>query len=112
MVMQPKLLSLFHYGLYTYRDFYKRRRSQWFWSLLQFRNLLYTEDKDSLDECSACRKAAIYTQGNTNRINTDTNIHALSGIRTHDPSVRANEYSSYLRPRGDCDRLFHFLLSY
>jgi hypothetical protein len=31
-------------------------------------------------------------------------IHALSGIRTHDPSVRASEDSSCLRPRGYCDR--------
>jgi hypothetical protein len=33
------------------------------------------------------------------------NIHALSGIRTHDPSVRASEDSSCLRSRGYCDRL-------
>jgi hypothetical protein len=32
------------------------------------------------------------------------NIHALSGIRTHDPSVRASEDSSCIRPRGHCDR--------
>jgi hypothetical protein len=32
------------------------------------------------------------------------NIHALSGIRTHDPSVRASEDSSCLRPRGCYDR--------
>jgi hypothetical protein len=35
----------------------------------------------------------------------NTDIHALSGIRTHDPSVRASETSSYLRPHGHCDRL-------
>jgi hypothetical protein len=29
----------------------------------------------------------------------NTHIHALSGIRTHDPSVRAREDSSCLRPR-------------
>jgi hypothetical protein len=29
-----------------------------------------------------------------------TDIHALSGIRTHDPSVRASEDNSCLRPRG------------
>jgi hypothetical protein len=29
----------------------------------------------------------------------------LSGIRTHDPSVRASEDSSCLRLRGHCDRL-------
>jgi hypothetical protein len=33
-----------------------------------------------------------------------TYIYALSRIRTHDPSVRANEDNSYLRPRGHCDR--------
>jgi hypothetical protein len=35
-----------------------------------------------------------------------TDIHAFSGIRTHDPSVRASEDSSCLRPRGHCDRLW------
>jgi hypothetical protein len=38
-----------------------------------------------------------------NRINAHTNIHALSGIRTRDPSVRANKDSSFLRTRGHCD---------
>jgi hypothetical protein len=33
-----------------------------------------------------------------------TGIHALSGIQTHDPSVRASEDGSCLRPRGHCDR--------
>jgi hypothetical protein len=42
------------------------------------------------------------TQDSTNRINAD--IHALSGFRTHDSSVQANEHSSCLRPRGHCDR--------
>jgi hypothetical protein len=32
-------------------------------------------------------------------------MHALSGIRTHDPSVRAGEDGSCLRPRDHCDRL-------
>jgi hypothetical protein len=31
-------------------------------------------------------------------------INALSGIRTHDPSVRAGEDSSCLRMRGHCDQ--------
>jgi hypothetical protein len=31
-------------------------------------------------------------------------IHASSGIRTHDPSVRASEDSPCLRLRGHCDR--------
>jgi hypothetical protein len=36
-----------------------------------------------------------------------SDIHALSGIRTHDPNVRASEDSSCLRPRGRCDRQWH-----
>jgi hypothetical protein len=34
-----------------------------------------------------------------------SDIHASSGIRTHDPSVRAGEDSLCLRRRGRCDRL-------
>jgi hypothetical protein len=41
-----------------------------------------------------------YTQNNTN-----TDIHALSGIRTHDPRVQASEDTSCLRPRDHYDRL-------
>jgi hypothetical protein len=33
-----------------------------------------------------------------------TDIHASSGIRTHEPSVRAGEDSSCLKPRGHRDR--------
>jgi hypothetical protein len=57
--------------------------------------------QDSLDGVSARRKAATYTQGSTNSINAhNTDIHASSGIRTHDPSVPASEDSSCLRPHG------------
>jgi hypothetical protein len=45
------------------------------------------------------------TQTQNKRIHRP-NIHALSGIRTHDPSVRASEESSCLRSRGYCDRQF------
>jgi hypothetical protein len=37
-------------------------------------------------------------------INAHTDIRALSGVRTYDPSFRAGEESSCLRPRGHCDR--------
>jgi hypothetical protein len=36
--------------------------------------------------------------------NKRTRIHALSGIRTHDPSLSAGENGSYLRPRAPCVR--------
>jgi hypothetical protein len=36
---------------------------------------------------------------------THTDIHALSGIRTQDPSPRASKDSSCLRPHAHCDWL-------
>jgi hypothetical protein len=60
---------------------------------------------DSLDGGSARRKAPTYTQNNTSTELTHTDIDALSGIRTHDPSVRAGEDDSSLRLRGHCDLL-------
>jgi hypothetical protein len=43
------------------------------------------------------------------RINAHTGIHALSWVRTHDPSVRASEESSWLSPCGYCDRLRYYI---
>jgi hypothetical protein len=45
----------------------------------------------------------LHTGQHKHRINAHTDIHALSGIRTHDPSFRASEDISCLRPRGHCD---------
>jgi hypothetical protein len=47
----------------------------------------------------------LHTGQHKHRINAHTNIHALSGIRTHVPNFRASEDSSYFRPRGHYDRL-------
>jgi hypothetical protein len=58
------------------------------WSLLQFDNLFYT-DGSTLDLGSASLKDAAYTQDNTH-----TGMHALNGIRTHDPIVRTGENTS------------------
>jgi hypothetical protein len=46
------------------------------------------------------------THGATQTQNKDTDIPASSEIQTHDPSVRASEDSSCLRPRDHCDRLY------
>jgi hypothetical protein len=54
-----------------------------------------------LDGRSARHKAATCT----NTEYTQTDIHALNGIRTHNPSVGANEDSSCLRPSVHCYRL-------
>jgi hypothetical protein len=37
-----------------------------------------------------------------------TDIHALSEIRNHDPSVRTREGISCPRPLGHCDRQFPY----
>jgi hypothetical protein len=58
-----------------------------------------------LDGGSARRKAATYTQNNTNTEKEHTDIYASSVIRTQDSGVRAAEDGSCLRPRGHCDRL-------
>jgi hypothetical protein len=58
--------------------------------------------QDSLDGWSARRRAATYTGQHKHRLNA--NINTLNGIRTRDPSVRANEDISCLRPRGHCYR--------
>jgi hypothetical protein len=57
--------------------------------LLQFRNL-FTQTVGLLG------RVISPSQGR----HLHTGIHALSGIRTHDPSVRESEDSWYLRPRG------------
>jgi hypothetical protein len=46
----------------------------------------------------------LHTGQHKHRIKAHSNIHALSGIRTHDSSVQARENSSCLRWRGHCDR--------
>jgi hypothetical protein len=69
---------------------------------LQFLNLRYSVGLFGR-EISPSQGRYLHTEQHKHRINTD--IHALSGIRTHDPSVRASEDGSCLRPRGYCDRL-------
>jgi hypothetical protein len=44
------------------------------------------------------------TRQHKHRINANTqNINVINGIRTHDPSVRASEDNSRLRPQGYCE---------
>jgi hypothetical protein len=49
----------------------------------------------------------LYTGQHKHRINAHTNIHASSRIRTYDPSVRASEDSSCLRPLVYRDRYYY-----
>jgi hypothetical protein len=53
----------------------------------------------------------LHTEQYKHRINAhNTDIHVLSGIRTHDPRVLASEGSSCLRPRGHCYRHVFFYI--
>jgi hypothetical protein len=74
--------------------------------LIQFRNHFYTDGRTPwTSDQPVARPLPKHrtTQTQNKRIHTP-NIHALNGIRTHDPSFRASEDSSCLRPRGYCDR--------
>jgi hypothetical protein len=46
----------------------------------------------------------LHTGQHKHTINAHTDIHALSGIRTHDSRVRESDDSSCFRLRGHCDR--------
>jgi hypothetical protein len=52
-------------------------------------------------EMSPSQGRYLHTGQHKHRKNAHTDIHALSGIRNHNPSIRA---SSCLRPHGHCDR--------
>jgi hypothetical protein len=71
------------------------------WPLLQFRNLLYM---DGRTPWTSDQPVARLLPTHKHRINAHTDIHGLSGIRTHDPSFWASEESLCLRPRGTCNR--------
>jgi hypothetical protein len=68
--------------------------------------ILYTQLVGLLGQgISPSQDLYLHTEEHKHRINAhNTDIHALSGIRTHDPSVQAGEDSSHLRPRGHSDR--------
>jgi hypothetical protein len=84
--------------------------------LIQFRNH-FSQTVGLLGRViSPSQGCYINTGQHKHRINAYThtpNIHASSGIRAHDPSVRASEDSSWLRLRGCCDQypLYYTYLS-
>jgi hypothetical protein len=74
------------------------------WPLLQFLDPIYAVDRAPWRVISTSYGRYLHTEQHKHRIISHTDIHALSGIRTHDPRVRASKDSSCLRPRGHCDR--------
>jgi hypothetical protein len=70
--------------------------------LIQFRNHFYVDDRTPWPSNQSVARPLpkhMTTQTHNKRIYT-SNIHASSGIRTHDPGVRVSEGSSCIRPRG------------
>jgi hypothetical protein len=62
------------------------------WSLLQFRNNFFTQTVGLLGRVIRPSQGRYeYTGQHKQRINAYADIHGFSGIRTHDPSVRASE---------------------
>jgi hypothetical protein len=78
------------------------------WPLIQFPDLFTIGRTPWASDQPVARPLPKHrtTQTQNKRVHTP-NIHALSGIRTHDPSVRENEDSSCLRPHGHCDQRSH-----
>jgi hypothetical protein len=72
------------------------------WPLFQFLNLYTVGRTPWTGDQPVARPLPTHRTTQTEQTHTD--IHALSGIRTHDYSVRTGEDGSCLRPRGHCDR--------
>jgi hypothetical protein len=100
-------LSAFYTSLYPARYFF----FQWFFQPIQDPGLLlspviiFTDSRTpwTSDQPIARPLPKRRTTQTQNECIHTPNIHALSWIRTHHPSVRASEDSSCLRPRGNCD---------
>jgi hypothetical protein len=102
-----KSLSFIKLIAYKFWNFF-----QWLFQPIQGPGLLFSSVSFSTDGRTPWTSVQLVarplpkhrtTQTQNKLINTQ-NIHALSEIRTHSPSVRASEYSSFLRPYGYCDR--------
>jgi hypothetical protein len=78
------------------------------WPLHQFRDLLYTDGRTPWTGDQAVARPLPTHRAIQKEKNTHTNICALSGIRTHNPNVRASKDISCLRALSHCDRHKHF----
>jgi hypothetical protein len=93
--------------LYHYYYYYYYGSTTLSWALAAFLcSLSYTQSVELLGRgISPSQGLHLHTEQHKHRINAhNTDLHALSGIRTHDPSVRASEDSSCLRPLSHWDR--------
>jgi hypothetical protein len=90
---------------------------QWLYSLLLGSGLFFSFVIISTQSVGLLGRVISLSQGHylqtgqhKHRINAFTDIHALSGIRTHDPRVRASKESSCHRPSGYCDRQIYIYM--
>jgi hypothetical protein len=72
------------------------------WPLFQFLNHIVprTQSVELLGRGISPSQGRYLQTKNTNTEKTGTDIHALSGIRTHDPSVRASELFHAFHKKG------------
>jgi hypothetical protein len=79
------------------------------WPLFQVLNPIHSR-YDFSDGGSARRKATTYIHTEQ----THTDIHASSGIRAYDPTVREGEDVTCIRPCGECDRplAYNYIIYY
>jgi hypothetical protein len=80
------------------------------WPLLQFRNVFYTDGRTPWTGISPSQGRYLHIKQHKHRINAHTDIHVLSGIRTHNPRVRASEDSSCLRSRKNRGQIYMYNL--
>jgi hypothetical protein len=81
------------------------------WPLLQFCNLFYTDSRIPWTSNEPITRP-LPTHRTTQTQNKHTHRHPyLEWIQTHDPSVRANEDGSCLKPCGHCDQQFNIFSS-
>jgi hypothetical protein len=74
--------------------------------------LIYTQSVRPLGlGISPSQGRYLHTEQHNHRINAHKN-QCLEWIRTHDPSARASEGGSCLRPRGHCDRPLRIIRIY
>jgi hypothetical protein len=67
--------------------------------------VIFTDGRSLGRGISSSQGRDLYTGQHKHRINAHTDIHALCGIRIHDPGFRASEDSTCLRPLGYRDWL-------
>jgi hypothetical protein len=90
--------------MYVFMHYYYHSSTTLCWAVAAFSVLLSYTQSVGLLERRISQSHGFYTH----RINVrNTDIHALSGIRAHNPSVRIREENSCLRPRAHFERHIH-----